>query len=68
MLLIHGEVEVQFHAFFIMALNRSALCPNCFTPGKVLLVHTEVDDGGGHRVSLDTCRREKSLAGKSNQF
>jgi len=28
-----------------MALNRSALCPNCFTPGKVLLVHTEEDDG-----------------------
>jgi len=32
------------HAFFIMALNRSALCPNCFTPGIVLLVRTEEDD------------------------
>jgi hypothetical protein len=43
--LIHGEEEVQFHAFFIMAPNRSAVCPNCFTPHIVLLVHSEEDDG-----------------------
>jgi len=28
-----------------MALNRSALCPNCFNPDIVLLVHSEEDDG-----------------------
>jgi len=44
--LIHGEEEVQLHAFFIMALNRSALCPNCFTPDIVLLVHSKKMMGG----------------------